>query len=107
MTKIGQRSLNPPIAPIPVFRRHPHHEILNLSPRAGSSRTAMITAVGFPGDQSAVPGQKRFRCDDGRHLPQNASGQPLGFGRQTPTLIVAEAKPFASQLLPQDPVLLS
>jgi hypothetical protein len=62
----------------------------------------MLTAVVFPGDQSAGPGQKRFWCDDGRHFAQNASSQLLGFGRQTPTLIVAEAKPFASQLLPQD-----
>ena len=44
--------------------------------------------------------------DDGRQLPQNASNQLLGLGRQTPTLIVAEAKPFASQLLPLDSLLL-
>jgi hypothetical protein len=49
----------------------------------------MFTAIVFLGDQFPVPHQKRFRRDDGGHLPQDASGQLLGFSCQTPALLVA------------------
>src|SRR5580704_1346686 len=106
MAEIGQRALYPAIAPIPVLSGHTDHQILDPFLGPGSSGAALLAAVVFPGNQLPVPSLKRFGRDDGCQLSKNPSAELLGFGCQASALVVAEAKPFVSQLLPQNPIFL-
>jgi hypothetical protein len=60
----------------------------------------LFAAIIFPGNQLPVPGHKCFGRDDGCHFSKDPPADLLGFGCQASALVVAEAKPFVSQLLP-------
>ena len=79
MAQIGQRSLDSPVAPIPVLGGHADHQLLDLILRARTSRATLLAAIIFPGDELAVPSQERLRRDEGRQFMKHAPAQFLGF----------------------------
>jgi len=64
-----------------------------------------LAAIVFPRDQLAMPSQQRIGCDDGSHFSEDPTAQLLGFDGQAPALVVAESKPLAPELLPENPIL--
>ena len=90
VTQIGHRSLDAPIAPIPVLFGHSHDQVLGLPGGARPSRSALPTAVVLLGNQLSMPGQQRLGRDNRGHLGQNLPSQAFGLGRQATTLVVIE-----------------
>ena len=88
MAQVGERSLNPPVAPIPVHCSHANDQVLNLIASSGSTRAAALAAIVFLGDQPSVPGQEGFRRDDGGDFTQQATPQRFGLGGQAAALII-------------------
>ena len=88
MAQIGHRSLDTPIAPIPVLSGHASDEILKLIESSGSTRGAVLAAIVFHGDQLSVPSQEGFRRDDGGDFTQQATPQRFGLGGQAAALII-------------------
>jgi hypothetical protein len=68
---------------------------------------ASATAVVFLRDQLPMPGQQRFRRNDGSHLSEQTPPQQFRFRRQSATLIIAQTKPSPAQLVAQDAILLT
>jgi hypothetical protein len=54
-----------------------------------------------------VPGQERFRRDDCRNFPKDATAKHLGLGRQAPTLVVVQTETLVAELLSQHSILLA
>jgi hypothetical protein len=54
VTEVGQRALDPGIAPRAVLRRHPDHALAKFRHDRWSSRTAALAAVVLPCDQRPV-----------------------------------------------------
>jgi len=52
-----------------------------------------------------MPGQQRFRGDEGGHFGQDAPAQHLRLGGQPAALVIAQTEPTSAQLLAQDAVL--
>jgi hypothetical protein len=104
--QIGERALNPGIAPRAVLGRHPDDPLANLRGGARPSRAAAQVAFALAGDQRPMPREQGVRCHDGPDLRQRPSTECFGFRGQAPSLIVAEPEPPRSELLAQHVVLL-
>ena len=65
----------------------------------------MGRSIVFLGDQLPVPSQQGLRRENAGDLGKNLSSQRLGLYRQSPALMVIEAKSPATQLLAQNPIL--
>jgi len=104
MARIGQRSLDPPAAPIPVLRGHANDRVFNLIASSGPARATVLAPIALPGDQLPVSGQEGFRRDDCRDFPKNATPGHLRLGRQAPAPIVVQPETLVAELLPQHPV---
>ena len=53
-----------------------------------------------------MPAQQCLRRDNGCQFRQHPSSEPPGFGRQTATLVVGEAKPPIAELFAKDSIFL-
>jgi hypothetical protein len=54
-----------------------------------------------------MPSQQRLRRNDGSHFSEETPAQQFRLRRQSATLVIAQAKPPAAQLIAPDAVLLS
>ena len=104
--QIRERALNPRVAPVAVLGRHPHHQLPNLRHDRRPSRTAPLVAVVLPSDQVPMPGQQRGGGHDRNDVVDHPPRQFPCLGGQTNALIVREAQPPRSELLPEHTVLL-
>jgi len=103
--QIGQRTLDPPVAPIPVLRCHAKEQVLNLIPGSGPAGAALFAPIVFLGDQLPMPSQERLGSDDGGNFMKDATAQLFGLGCQAPTLVVVQTETLVPELLPEHPVL--
>lgn len=78
MTRIGQCSLNPPAAPVTVFRGHADNQVLNLLAGMGAAKATLFAPVIFLGDQSAMPGQELLRGNDNGQFMKDPPSKLLG-----------------------------
>jgi hypothetical protein len=54
-----------------------------------------------------VPGQERFRRDDCRNFPKDATPEHLRLGGQAAALVVVQTESLVAELLPQHSILLA
>ena len=104
--EVGERTLDPGIAPRAVLRRHPDDALANHRGDRWPSRTAALVAVVLPSDQRPMPREQGVRRHDGPHLLQHASTECVGFRGQADSLIVGEPEPPRSELLTENAILL-
>ena len=104
--QVGERTLNPCIAPRAVLRRHANDPLANLRGDRWPPRAAAEVAVVLPSDQRPMPREQGVRRHDGPHFLQRASTERVGFRGKADTLIVGEPEPPRSELLAQDAILL-
>jgi len=71
--KIGQRTLDPPVAPAPVLRCQANNQVLNLIAGSGSARATILAPIVLLDDQLPASGQEGFRRDDYRDFPRGRS----------------------------------
>ena len=107
VTEVGQRTLDPRVAPLRILARHPHHEVSDLSERHRAASPSSRTAVVLLGDQPPVPAEDRVRGDDTGHLHQCAPAKLLAAHRESTALGVCEPKRSGTKLLAEDAILLS
>jgi hypothetical protein len=62
----------------PVLGGHTDYQLLDVIPRARTSRATPLAAIIFPGGQLAVPCQERLRRDQGLQFPKHPPAQFLG-----------------------------
>jgi hypothetical protein len=77
--QIGERTLNPGIAPRAVLGRHPDGPLADRLLGARPSRAATQVAVVLAGDQRPMPREQGVRCHDGPDLRQRTSTERFGF----------------------------
>ena len=106
MMEVGERPLDPRVAPGAIFRRHPYDPLTDLRRHAWPSRAAPRVAVVLAGDQRAMPGEQGVWGHDGPDLCEGAPAEFLGLRGQAHALIVCEPHASWTELLPQDAVLL-
>ena len=104
MTEIRQRTLDAQITPGTVFRRHTDNQCFDFLRRRRATGFATRTAVVLVRDPFPVPAQQGLRRDNRCQFRQHPSSKPLGFGRETATLVVGEAKPVAAELSAKDSI---
>jgi hypothetical protein len=68
--EVGQRTLDPTIAPIPVLFSHADDQRLDLIGGTRSPRSTLSTAVVLLSDQFAMPSEQGFGRHNGGHLRQ-------------------------------------
>jgi hypothetical protein len=105
VAQISQGSLYSPVAPIAVFSRHADGQLLDLVLHPGTSWATLPAAIIFPGDELAVPGQERLRRDDSGQFMKYAPAELPGLDGQSTALVIIQARPLSSELLPQHTVL--
>ncbi len=86
---------------------HPDDELGELAWRQRPASTSAGTAVVLLGDQSAVPAENRVGRDDACHLHQCPSSEFRAAHCESAALGVGQAKWSTSELLAEDPILLS
>jgi len=104
--EVGERPLDPGIAPRAVLRRHSDDPLTNLRGDRWPPPTAALVAVVLPSDQRPMPSQQGVRGHDGPQLLEHASAQYAGLRGQANPLIVGEPEPPRSQLLAENAILL-
>jgi hypothetical protein len=104
MSKIGQRSLNPTITPIPVFLRHPSDERRNLSGGSRPSSSALGAAIVLLGDQLSMPSQQCLWRHDGCALSQNLAPQRFRLYSESPALVISEPQSPVANLFTENPI---
>ena len=78
VAEAGHLAVHPAVAPRRILPRQPQHQVTDL---LVGRRPARLARVGpLAGDQTAVPGQQRSRCDQSAAPP--GGGQRSGQGRQ-------------------------
>jgi hypothetical protein len=107
VAQIGQRPLDPPIAPIPVLASQANDQIRDLMAGSRPTWPPALAAVILLGDQLSVPGQQGFWRDEGGHFPQDATAEHLCSCSQAATLIVVQSEAPSYESLPQYPVFLA
>jgi hypothetical protein len=105
VAQVGERALNPGIAPVAILGRHAHDQLPNLGHHGRPSGPAPLLAVVFPGDQVAMPGEQGVGAHNGSDLAENSPTQILCLGGQSHTLIVGESQSSRSELLSEDAIL--
>src|SRR6516225_8158985 len=105
MAQVGQRSLDSPVAPIPVLSGHADHQLLDLVWGARTAWATLLAAIIFPGDQPAMPGQERCGCHNRGQIIKHTPAQFLGPDGQASPLVVAKPHSLTSELLPQHAIL--
>src|SRR5664279_2838407 len=105
MPQVGQCTLNPPIAPLPILLCQAHNQSLDLFGGARSPRCTMAGSIVLLGDQFAMPSQQRLWRNDRGNLRQKPMANPFRLGRQTSALAVVEPKPLPTKLCFEDPIL--
>ena len=107
VTEVGQRTLDPRVAPLRILARHLHHKVSDVSARHQAASPSSRTAVVLLGDQLPVPAENRVRSDDTGHLHQCAPAKSLAAHRKSTALGVCEPKRSGTTLLAEDAILLS
>jgi len=90
VAQISQRTLDPPVAPIPVFRCHANHQVFSLIPGSGPTGPTLFAAVVLSGDQLPAPSQQRLRGNYCGNLMKDSTAKLFGLGGQAPTLVVVQ-----------------
>src|SRR5215471_7889422 len=104
IAQVGQRSLDSPVAPIPIVSGPADHQPPALVSSAPTAWVSLLAAIIRPGDQPSMPSQERCRHDGGQFM-KHTPAQFLGSDRQASALIVVKTQPLASELFAQDAVL--
>jgi hypothetical protein len=98
--QVGERTLNPGIAPRSVLGHHTDDPLADRLRGAWPSRAATQVSVVLARDQRPVPCKQGVGCHDRPDLRQRTSTKRLGFRGQADALIVGESEPTRSELLP-------
>ena len=102
--RVGQGSLDAPIAPIAILPGQSHDQSFEFAGSARPARSSFAAPVVLLGDQLAVPGEQGLRRHDGSDFREDGPSQPFGLGGQPAPLIVCEARTLAAELFPEDSI---
>ena len=105
VTRVGQCSLYPSIAPGAIRLSHADSQSSNFLARWMPTGSSTRTPSAVFGNQFSVPRQQSFRRGDGRHLPQHLSPKLFGFRRQSPSLVIVELETPVTHLFSKDAIL--
>src|SRR3954454_10370061 len=94
------------MAPTPILFPHANHQSFQFWARARSPRSAALTAIIFLSNELSMPSQQGA-CNKGGDFRQMSPPQAFRLGCQSTSLVVVESHSSVSELLAQDPVLLT
>jgi hypothetical protein len=102
--EILEGTLNPRIAPRPVFLGHAHHELPDLGK---DTATAGLLPRRRPlaRHQLPVPSQQRVRRDDRREVMQGLPTEPVGSHGEAPPVSGRQPQATPTDLFPQETIL--
>ena len=103
--EVGERTLDPRVAPRAVLRRHPDDPLANHLADRWPSLTAALATIVLPSNQRPMPREQGVRRHDRSDLLQHASTECVGFRGQSDPLVVGEPEPPRSELLTEDAIL--
>src|SRR5215468_3907512 len=104
-SEIGERALDPRVAPSRIVACHLEDQCLDLAGDSGPARAAPCAPVVLLGNELAVPAEQRIWGDNRRELAEPRSSERLCPSGEAPTLRIREAKSPSSELLPERQIL--
>ena len=106
VTEVGQRSLDPLVAPGAVLGGHPNRKTPDAASYARPSGATTSAAVVLPGDELSVPTKNRVGRHDAATCRQQLAPKRLPEHSKPPSLVIIQTRPLLSEQLAQDSVLL-
>jgi hypothetical protein len=105
MPKVLQCDTDSGVTPARILPRYPHDQASDLRSHDRTDRSLRGVRP-FARDQLAMPAQNRIGCHDRRHLPQQTTAEASPPPRQAAPLLAVKSEFSASEMAPQDAVLL-
>jgi hypothetical protein len=104
MSDVLQRALDPGVAPRRIVLRHPDDEALDFFEPAATVRPPLRVRP-FPSDELPVPSEQGIGRDDRGHVTQCPTSQSVRKSRETPSVVMSQAKPPTTQLPTEEAIL--
>jgi hypothetical protein len=105
MPEVLECSLNAGVTPCGVLFGHPHDQPPDLEQHGASARPPGVGPL--PGNQLAMPPQQRVGRRDRGDVSQDGTADAMRMGGQPTAILVREAQPTSTKLMPKEPVLLN
>jgi hypothetical protein len=106
VAEVGQRTLNPGVAPARILSCHTDDEVGDLAHDGRPPRSSSLEGP-LESDQLPVPGQDRVRRYESRDFLKSTSADRFTLGGEPTALRIREREALATELFLENSVLLS